>query len=85
MAKKVLKNRDKMLGLGLTFGILFGVIIENVKEAKLCSVASNHELFFTLLVKVFHFLISKKWLIIVKKSIKMMFFDEKTPKSIIFV
>ena len=34
---------------------------------------------------VFHFLISKKWLIMVKKSIKMMFFDEKTPKSIIFV
>jgi uncharacterized membrane protein len=27
MAKKVLKNRDKMLGLGLTFGILFGIII----------------------------------------------------------
>ena len=30
MAKKVLKNRDKMLGLGLTFGILFGIIINNI-------------------------------------------------------
>ena len=30
MAKKELKNRDKMIGLGLTFGILFGIIIDNV-------------------------------------------------------
>ena len=30
MAKKELKNRDKMIGLGLTFGILFGIITDNV-------------------------------------------------------
>ena len=30
MAKKELKNRDKMIGLGLTFGILFGITIDNV-------------------------------------------------------
>lgn len=30
MAKKELKNRDKMIGLDLTFGILFGIIIDNV-------------------------------------------------------
>ena len=30
MAKKELKNRDKMIRLGLTFGILFGIIIDNV-------------------------------------------------------
>tara|TARA_B000000475_G_C15680012_1_gene317743 strand:- start:310 stop:483 length:174 start_codon:yes stop_codon:yes gene_type:complete len=30
MTKKDLKNRDKMIGLGLTFGILFGITTDNV-------------------------------------------------------
>jgi hypothetical protein len=30
MAKKELKNRDKMIGLGLIFGILFGITTDNV-------------------------------------------------------
>ena len=30
MAKKELKSREKIIGIGLTFGILFGIIIDNV-------------------------------------------------------
>jgi len=30
MNKKEFNNRDKMIGLGLTFGVLFGIIIDNV-------------------------------------------------------
>ena len=30
MTKKELKNREKMIGLGLTFGILFGITTDNV-------------------------------------------------------
>lgn len=30
MATKELKSREKIIGIGLTFGILFGIIIDNV-------------------------------------------------------
>tara|TARA_B110000459_G_scaffold43324_1_gene47620 strand:- start:1399 stop:1614 length:216 start_codon:yes stop_codon:yes gene_type:complete len=64
--------------------ILFGVINDNVSEAKLCFVASSQEFFLTLLINIFYLAISTKWLIIVKKSKKTMFFDKKTSKSINF-
>jgi hypothetical protein len=55
----------------LYLSILFGVINDNLSEAKLCSVASSQEFLFTLLVNIFHLYISIKWLIMVKKSKKI--------------
>ena len=30
MKKKEFNDRDKMIGIGLTFGVLFGILIDNV-------------------------------------------------------
>ena len=30
MKKKEFNDRDKMIGIGLTFGVIFGILIDNV-------------------------------------------------------